>query len=111
MKIILFTILFVFIGTVTMAQHSNFYAMPKKANRTFSLIDTSNTYLLKKKPINKLEFGDLMSITNDKRNFIYKKSEMPCKKEFVNVSKIPNVCKNGTKIFAAPIPNAIYVMK
>jgi hypothetical protein len=110
MKIIVFTILFVFIGTTTMAQHYNFYAMLKKAP-SFTLIDTSNSFLLKKPKNNKDFFTGVPYNNGFSKMHYYNKNNMPCKKDFVNVTAIPNACKNGIKIYAAPIPNASNVLR
>jgi hypothetical protein len=104
MKIIVSTILFVFIGITAFSQKENIYAMPKKANPSFSLIDTANIFLQKQKKVNTIRWEDYDFTKNNTL-----KNEMPCKKDFVNVIAIPNTCKNGTKIFAAPIPNTFFV--
>jgi hypothetical protein len=104
MKIIVSTILFIFVGITTKAQPSNIYAMPKKANPTFSLIDTSNYFLLKKKK-EKLSIDNL-SFGNNKAGSYNSKNIMPCKKDFINVTAIPNACDKNTKTYAVAIPNA-----
>lgn len=87
MKIIKLTLLFLFFFITTNTQQEKNNLLPNKLLKSFMLIDTSKINILAAENyalvLAKFEFPNLKV----PQNF------MPCKKDFVNITAIPNASK------------------
>jgi hypothetical protein len=93
MKIIKLTLLFSFFFITANALQEKINLLPNKSHKSFMLIDTSKINILPAENyalvLPKYEFPNLKV----PQNF------MPCKKDFVNITAIPNACPNASKVF------------